>query len=151
MRWGRGGSIGGKPAKPPKPAKPAKPGGNPDAETRGNPGQYPQIPMLETIPSPSLACSPLGKWKIHQTDGSGEQTKQLLRQQSATEITRRTRGDGWRRWSSRMRTQGRRSRIRTDTWKKQYLERKSVGEIEAPPPQLVLHALKQCARRALAG
>src|ERR1039457_7205100 len=34
MRWGRGGSIGGKPAKPPKPAKPAKPGGNPDAETR---------------------------------------------------------------------------------------------------------------------
>ena len=41
-----------------------------------NPGQHPQIPMLETIPSPSLACSPLGKWKIQQTDGPGEQTKQ---------------------------------------------------------------------------
>jgi hypothetical protein len=32
--------------------------------------------MLETIPSPSLACSPLGKWKIQLTDGPGEQTKQ---------------------------------------------------------------------------
>jgi hypothetical protein len=32
--------------------------------------------MLETIPSPGLACSPLGKWEFQQTDGPGEQTKQ---------------------------------------------------------------------------
>ena len=57
----------------------------------------------------------------------------LLRlQYGGRELLAETRGDGWRRWISRMRTQGRAVRVFVQLPGKAVPGAQSVGEIEAP-------------------